>query len=258
MVNGGQHEEGRALLARALALFLEGSDDASIAKCLINLSICDSALRSYDSALDAGREAVSVCKRTENKTLMLWAHGALGNVAHQTGDLTVARDEYKQSLTIARSMQYYFVITTALSHLAEVELLDGNQAEAQRYIDESLTLVCEHNLSLQLPDVLEATARLLSQRGDDDEAAQLFGSVDAVRLRLKFPLHESERHVRAEVVRALSSRHSDAWFEEHHSRGAALDPWAVLQLARRAISRSRPKTTREPAIGASSQPEVSA
>ncbi len=250
MVNGGEHEKGRSLLARALSLFLAGSDDASIAKCLINLSICDTALRSYESALDAAREAVSVCKRTENRVLLLWAHGALGNVAHQTGDLAIARDEYQQSLEIARSMRYYFVITTALSHLAEVELLDGNPSEAQRYIDESLTIVREHNLSLQLPDVLEATARLLAQRNDDDDAAQVFGSVDALRLRLKFPLHESERHARAEVVRAISARHSESWFQEQHARGAALDPGAVLQLARRAVSSGKAKI-REPVVGAS-------
>ncbi len=257
LVNRGEYEKGRAALARALSMFLEGSDDASVAKCLINLSICDTASRSFDSALDAGREAVSVCKRTENRTLLLWAHGVVGNVAHQKGDLAIARDEYLQALAIARSVQYYSGITTMLSHLAEVELLDGNQPEAQRFIDESLTIVREHNLSLQLPDVLEATARLLSYRTDDDEAAQLFGSADALRLRLKFPLHESERHVRAEVVRTLSARHSQAWFEAEHARGAALDPGAVLQLARRAISSSKPKS-RESAIGDSSLPEVSA
>lgn len=247
VMNAGEHERGQALVVRALEILKEGSDDASIAKCLVNLSLAETALRQYDAARDAAREAISLCERTGNQLLLLWAHGALGNAAHQTGDLEVARDEYKQSIAIARSMRYYFVITTALSHLAEVELLDGNDSETERCIDESLTIVREHNLSLQLPDVFEAAARLFCYRGDDEHAAQLFGGVDALRLRLKFPLIETERDARARVVREMTERHSNAWFEEHHQRGAQLDPPAVFQLARRALNAPKSKT-REPLI----------
>ncbi len=249
LTNAGDHTRACSLLARALALLRESTDEAALAKCLVNVSICATALRNYESARDAAGEAVAICERTGNRALLLWAHGALGNVAHQTGDLALARDEYHQSVELARSMQYHLVIATNLNHLAEVELLDGNEAAAERCIEESLTIIREHNLSLQLPDVLEAAARLLSRRGDDNNAAQLFGSVDALRLRLKFPLHESERDARAEVVRSISVRHSEQWFEEQHARGAALDPGAVLHLARRAVVSARPgakKDVREP------------
>ncbi len=255
VMNTGEYDRGRSLIVRALEIFKEESDDASIAKCLINLSLAGTALREYDWARETARDAVSICERTGNQLLLLWAHGALGNAAHQTGELALARDEYKHSIAIARSMQYYFVITTALSHLAEVELLDGNDAETARCIDESLTIVREHNLSLQLPDVLEAAARLICYRGDDEHAAQLFGGVDALRLRLKFPLIDTERDARALVVRAMTSRHSPAWFEEQHQRGALLDPSAVLQLARRAVN--APKSKSRESV-ASREPEVSA
>jgi predicted ATPase len=245
LVNAGECDRARALLVRALSLLQGAGHDADIAKCFVNLSICDTALRNYTSAQDEARQAVDLCERTGNGALMLWAHGALGNVAHQTGDLALARNEYQQSIEIARSMRYYFVITTALSHLAEVELLEGNEAATERCIEESLTIVREHNLSLQLPDVLEAAARLLSRRGNDNEAAQLFGSVDALRVRLKFPLKASERDARAEVVRLMSARHTDKWFEEQHARGASLDPSAVLQLARRAVSSSKPVSKKD-------------
>ena len=244
LTNLGDHTRARSLLVRALDLLRESSDEAALAKGLVNLSIVDTALRSYESARDAAREALALCERTGNRVFLLWAHGALGNVAHQTGELSLARDEYRQSIELARAMQYHFVITTALSHLAEVELLDGNEAETERCIEESLNIVREHNLSLQLPDVLEAAARLLSRRGDDNNAAQLFGSVDALRLRLKFPLHESERDARAEVIHSMSAHHSQRWFEEQHARGASLDPGAVLQLARRAVTATRTTAAR--------------
>ncbi len=253
VMNTGDHERGRSLLVRALDIFEEGSDHVTTAKCLINLSFCNTALREYDSARDAAGEAITLCERTGNRLLLMWAHGALGNVAHQSGELALARDEYKQSIAIGRSMQYYFLITSGLNHLAEVELLDGNYAEAERCIDESLTIIREHNLSLQLPDALEAAARLLCHRGDDELAAQLFGGVDALRLRLKFPLIETERDARADVVCSVTERHSHAWFEEQHQRGAQLDPTAVFQLARRAIGGGKSKA-REPLV--SRRPEA--
>jgi len=242
VMNAGEHERGHALVIRALDILKEGTDEASIAKCLINLSLCNTALQQYEAARDAAGDAITLCERTGNQLLLLWAHGALGNAAHQSGDLDLARDEYKKTISIARSMQYYFVITTGLSHLAEVELLDGNEAETERCIDESLTIIREHNLSLQLPDVLEAAARLFCYRGDDEHAAQLFGGVDALRLRLKFPLIETERDARAQVVRGMTDRHSNAWFEDQHQRGAQLDPGAVFHLARRALNTPKSKT----------------
>jgi hypothetical protein len=116
--------------------------------------------------------------------------------------------------------------------MAQVALLQNNLSDAQAFADESLTIAWEHDLSQQLADALEVVARLMAQKEDDVAAARLFGAVDALRVRIRFPFTELEQKARADAMIPLFERHDLQWLRREGDVGAHQSLETILRSAR--------------------------
>jgi tetratricopeptide (TPR) repeat protein len=83
-------------------------------------------------------------ERGEEETLRALALLNLGIVAHNQGDLRVARERYEQALTLQRPQGDTEAIITTLINLAVAVLHEGQLAAAEAHLDEALTLARAH------------------------------------------------------------------------------------------------------------------
>jgi tetratricopeptide (TPR) repeat protein len=230
--DSGSHERSLELYKRALDLEEQAGDTDGIIACLINCGIAQIGLSRFLEARRSLERAIPLAERADRKNLAAWAYGALGNAEHQSGDLTHAFEHYSVCLQLSRSLGFKTGIAQALNHMAQVALLQNNISDAHAFAEESLAVAWEHDLSQQLADALDVMARLMAQNQDDASAARLFGAVDALRARIRFPFTEFEQQARAEAMKPLLERHDPQWVRREWDVGAHQSLEATLRSAR--------------------------
>jgi predicted ATPase/DNA-binding XRE family transcriptional regulator len=236
--DSGSHERALELYERALSLEEQaGNTDGTIA-CLINCGIAQIALSRFDAARRSLLRAIPLTERAGRKNLAAWAYGALGNAEHQSGDLVHAFEHYSVCLQLSRSLGFKAGIAQALNHMAQVALLQNNLSDAHAFADESLAIASEHDLSQQLSDALDVVARLMTEAVDDTAAARLFGAVDALRARIRFPFTELEQKARADAMVPLLERHDPQWLRRERDAGGKQPLETILRLARDYVTRT--------------------
>lgn len=235
--DSGSHERALELYARALTLEEHaGNTDGAIAA-LINCGIAQIALGQFDAARSSLERAIPLAERAGRKNLAAWAYGALGNAEHQSGDLARAFERYAVCLQLSRSLGFKTGIAQALNHMAQVALLQRNAADARAFAHESLAIAWEHDLSQQLADALDVVARVMTENGDDAAAARVFGAVDALRARIRFPFTDLEQKARADAMLPLLERHDAEWLRREGELGSKEPVEAILRLARDYVER---------------------
>lgn len=235
MGDSGSHERAFELYARALTLEEQAGNTDGMIGNLINCGIAEIGLGKLDAARRTLERAIPLAEQADRTNLAAWAYGALGNAEHQSGDLEQALEHYAVCLQLSRSLGYKTGIAQALNHMAQVALLQNNLDDAHAFAEESLTIAWEHNLSHQLSDALEVVAWLMTAKSKDDAAARLFGAVDALRTRIRFPFTAFEQNARAKAMAPLLERHHPLWLRRERDIGAKQPLEAVLRLARSSL-----------------------
>jgi non-specific serine/threonine protein kinase len=230
--DSGSHERAFELYARALSLEEQAGNTDGMIGCLINCGIAEIGLGKFDAARGTLERAIPLAEGADRTSLAAWAYGALGNAEHQSGHLERALEHYAVCLRISRSLGYKTGIAQALNHMAQIALVQNNLSDARAFADESLAIAWEHDLSQQLSDALEVVARFMTQKAQDDAAARLFGAVDALRARIRFPFTEVEQKARAEAMVPLLERHDPQWLRRERDVGGKQPLETILRLAR--------------------------
>ncbi|MBV9271824.1 MAG: tetratricopeptide repeat protein, partial [Candidatus Eremiobacteraeota bacterium] len=215
----------------ALERFKAVQNTNGVVQVLANLGIVRTALECFDDARAALDEGLRLAKDVREPVLLAWLHGAMGNLAQQQGVLADATESYLRALEICRASHNKLGMATVLNHLAEVALARSERASAIDYIEESLAICAEHELILQLSDALEVIARL-NVGHQDETAARLFGAVDALRDRARFPFTGPEWRVREAFFLQLHREHGDDWLAKHSDFGKSLQLAEGIRLAR--------------------------
>jgi hypothetical protein len=117
----------------------------------------------------------------------------------------------------------------------------GERGEAERDIHDALACAAGIGAYLEVPDILECTADLVSAAGNHHEAARLFGAAHAIRQRMgavRFKVWDA-RHETS--VAALRNSMEDKVFESAWAAGAALSTEEAIAYAQRGhAQRKRP------------------
>lgn len=234
--NSGAYEDAEKLYLEALEKFKTRGNHNGILQVFANLGIIRTALERYDEAQQALETGLELAHNARDQISLAWLHGAIGNLAQQRGRLDDARTAYNRALQICRAASTKVGIATVLNHLAEVAMAQNDRASAVRYVEESLAIGAEHDLLLQLSDALEVCARLNVGR-DDVTAARLFGAVDALRERARFPFTGPEWRVREAFFMQLQDVHGEEWLAKHSQLGKSLQLAESIRLARVSIKR---------------------
>jgi DNA-binding CsgD family transcriptional regulator len=166
---------------------------------------------------------------------MVWSGAGmrlgLGTALGRLGDPERARPMLEGALASGADLDMPRVHAGTLSALARIS---DDPGEAERLEHEALDLRWRFGINVEVPESLEALAKLAAEQGSEDEAARLLAAATAAREAMGCPLPPVDRPVFDELASRLESL--PAWNE-----GAVLTlEDAVVYATKRRGPRKRP------------------
>ncbi len=170
-------DEGAALLREARQCFAGLDDDWGVAVCIVY----EGVVRAFfpgaeDGALALLGEGLARCRDLGDEWAASTCSGYIGTVAMRRGDRVTARLSFDHILSLARQTGDRFRIARSAHLMAELELLEGRDAEALALLAESLELTREQGRSGEMPQLLRTIGRALVGLGRHVEAAGLLAA----------------------------------------------------------------------------------
>jgi hypothetical protein len=144
-----------------------------------------------------------------------------------------AGDVFEHALAAAEQLGDELAVALGLINLACARLAGGSSAEARAFICRSLDHMREAGIVYASADVLDVLGQIEHMDGRPDQATELLGAADALRVRVHSPIWgpAADRHERLlDDLRALLG---DDVFTELYARGQALAPRDAEELASR-------------------------
>ena len=153
-------------------------------KALVGAGLMWYSLGDLERARAGLMRALALAHDTGNTDIAVQAEHLLGHVEHGVGNASAARDRFTRSVEGFRTLGIPWGLGNSLNGLAKVALASGNDAEAERLLDEATSVLqrCPWFLAL----ALYRRAILAVRRGNPDEAITLVREC----LTLFRPLHD--------------------------------------------------------------------
>ncbi len=173
----GDYENARTLLAEAQKNFEEAKylpGQAWVNDLMGNIFLAEGndieAEKCYRAAWATARK---VGKSPEGEA---WNEYHLAAIELFRGQWGHAKDGFLKALKLFTEIEDVLGQVATLTHLGEIECLDKNLAEAEKYILQSLKLVIPTQCKPLLADALTGLARLMKSKGEDKMAMQILKS----------------------------------------------------------------------------------
>jgi hypothetical protein len=150
----------------------------------------------------------------DNRSGMVIALTALGDVARRQGDTSGARQYYEEGLALDRNLGAFpSRIAEVLRSLGELALEQGLAAEARERLVESLTIAAGLHDLVQVAQVLEALARLAAPAAGEQQerALRLAGAAAALREQAGQALAPDRQVTLTERLALDSGAQETAW-----------------------------------------------
>jgi len=145
------------------------------------------SLRQFQEILtDIGIQASSQSKLAYNRQKAS-ALKNIGEVQLAMGDLSGARTSFAEGLALAREAQDRSGIAKTLLLLSRLALADGDDESLMKYAGENERFCRDHNLNMELKDVLDLMAEAHARRGDYKNALLYRQKGDQLRRELREP-----------------------------------------------------------------------
>lgn len=190
-----------------------------------------------DGAVVVLDQALGLCRGApEPDIVAIFARYWRGWAAHAQGDLDLAYELLAADVAVGRE----FGLATTLAHglwsLARIELARGDAESAWAHASEALELEIELQDGWGTALALDVIALATAARGRFEDAARMFGGIDAHGRRLAVVLPEQAP---AERARAMASLRASlgAQFDTLYEQGGALTTEQVVEMARTEASR---------------------
>ena len=221
---GFQHDYQRAatVLEEAMAI----AEAANLASGVAYAQFCQGLLSLHQGDL-ASAKAHGFASRHGFETLGEWErasmpHLILARAAHYGGDLAAADELYEQFLELALRMDDVYVIAHARQSLALLAQSRGDYEGAlPNYVDSlGLYRLCAEPWGIAA--CLAGVAAVIGVRGRAEQAAQLFGAAEELRIRLGVPMFDADRTVMEPAMAAIRTALDDAAIASAMAIGAAL------------------------------------
>ena len=176
-------------------------------KALVGASMMWYSLGDLRLARSGLTRALALAHDASATDIVVQAEHLFGHVEHGVGNANAARDRFTRSLEGFRTLGTPWGVGNSLNGLAKVALATGNDAEAERLLDEATLVLrrCPWFLAL----ALYRRAILAVRRGNSDEAIGLVREC----LTLFRPLHDKFAivYVTTPLAAAAVLRGDDAW-----------------------------------------------
>ena len=228
----GEYARAQTLLEESLALNRELGDSRnraiSLASLALTLFVSQGNPTRVRSLLE---ESLALARGLDDKALTARAlsHSAL--VALHKGDAVMALRFAEESVALHQETGDRWGSSWALAILARVEAVQRNRVAVLAHYEEAITLAWKTGSKLNIALCLEGIAAEWATRGEPEQAARLWGAVEALRDSMGAPIWPIERAgyerslaaVRAQIgEQALAAR----WAE---GRGISLEPVGLDQ-----------------------------
>jgi predicted ATPase len=171
----GYHREGRARMARVLALPQNGPPSPSRAAALIGAGILACQQGDYVEARAFTEEGLAIQREENDAAAVATALSTLATVAHQTGDFAEARSYGEKSLQLRQQLGDTAGVAEALHQLGNLAFEQGDLDEASRAFRESLAMRRDAGDRRGEAGSLNALASVAYARGDVELAHRLYG-----------------------------------------------------------------------------------
>jgi ATP/maltotriose-dependent transcriptional regulator MalT len=145
------------------------------------------------------------------------------------GDLVAARDWADETVAVVPGWQQM----VALIARANVALAQGDHDQAERDVDDVLTIATRTKGYLRVDDALECLARLAAVDGNHAYAARLLGAADSIRQRtghLRLSMYQAGYDA---VLASVQNVLGDSDFESIRAEGAAMSTEQAIAYAQR-------------------------
>jgi DNA-binding CsgD family transcriptional regulator len=239
----------RELAGESLRLFQELGATWGVAVSLNYLGRAMGELGDPGAARLHLEESVALFREAGDRHLMAWPLNALGLVALRQGDNAGARTYFEEALAVGRETGSKHSTADALAHLGSVALRMGDYHESLSFYEQSLALNREQDYKEGIAEDLAGVAELASLLGQPEQAARLFGAVEALReasnIRLS-PLRRAEHDPTVEGIRAQLD---EATFAKAWAKGRTMTLEEVL-AAPGAVMESAPLPPEQPSPSA--------
>ena len=136
------------------------------------------------------QEAVSIALAVGNRMSLGDWQPKLGIVTFYLGDVATARRILGEALQLWLDLKNNVFLARIYGYLAEIDLVEGNLAEAAQAVAHSLGYQGKVRwLSSEVVDCLWVAARLATTQQTYERAATLFGLAEGVRRRVHYPAY---------------------------------------------------------------------
>ncbi|MEZ4624818.1 MAG: LuxR C-terminal-related transcriptional regulator [Thermomicrobiales bacterium] len=238
---GGEYDEALVRVKRAVEMARTLDRPEELAWAINGLGVIHYYREEIDEARAALVESLSIAE--PGTRYRLGALNNLGVIARQQGNLEAARDYFQQCIDEERTYSLHDPEAHSLLNLVDVQLRLGERAAAQERLNDWFS-ERRRMRSLELAAVgLWVAARIATDEGDAERAAQMLGWSDDQLKRLSI----SDPHADEPDV-DMRDRLSDALgverFDELRAAGRELTIEQVIEMAVR-VPGARTSTSRQ-------------
>ena len=132
----------------------------------------------YEQAISLAEEGLALLLEINDQPGVAHAFNVLGELARLQGDLSRAKEAYIKCLDIYREIGDRMRETFQLINLAFIAQNEGNHAEAQVLVQQSITIGLEIGHIVLTADKFSALAGTAAAQNDPKRAARLYGAAD--------------------------------------------------------------------------------
>ena len=225
----GKHERAAMLEQESLTLFRAVGDTKNIAFALLSLGDVAYDQGDLSQAERSFAEALRLYESIGNIEDTGWVLKCLGEVAHMQGQLDCATARLQQSLAIFRDVYEMTGVAQVQLVLGQVAHTRGDYGEALRLYHDSLRLLFEYGLKIDVAYILEALPTVTALSAVD--ATMLFGAAAAMRAESDLPRPQILSDTYEGAVAWLRSQLSPSAFNTAWARGETMPLERVVAFA---------------------------
>jgi non-specific serine/threonine protein kinase len=226
-------QTARAYTEECLALYQALQDPWGIAMTTYQLAGVAAAQGRYAEAEERYLRSLAQFQELGDKFRVGFVLNGLGELARLLGDYEHAGKFYQEHLDILKEQRSPVALVAPSVNLAWVSLRGGQLRRARELFEESLRLSNQYGNKTAMADCLAGFAGILVMRNKAEEAAQLFGAVEALleSIGMGGRMDPSDQKEFDHYVAEARTRSNEAAFASAWAEGRALAAEQAMQYA---------------------------
>ncbi|MBI1742119.1 tetratricopeptide repeat protein [Candidatus Acetothermia bacterium] len=229
--NQGDFERAARMHTESLALRREVGEKWGVASSLNNLGVVAHSQGDYEKATAFYDESLALKRELGDQRGISYSLSNLGVLAYLQGKYEQAVVFYEESLQIRRALSDKMGVAGSLINLASVRLEQGKYRQSIALSKEGLAVARELGAKALVIECVGGLASALGVSSDPEQAARLFGAVEALSEAFKIPVQAVDRANFERKVALTRSRLSPEIFAAAWAMGRAMSLEQAIEYA---------------------------